>query len=92
MHALRLLNMLKIPIEEVNLKAERTKSWRTAASVLQQRSAPSQHCLLLLFKELTLPSLPTSQWELPRIQRISRANRNPKLTYSIFYIAKANFT
>lgn len=53
MHALHLLNMLKIPTdscistndekhgEEVNLKAERTKSWRTAAAVLQQRSALS---------------------------------------------------
>lgn len=73
MHALHLLNMLKIPTdscistndekhgEEVNLKAERTKSWRTAAAVLQQKSARSQRCLLLLFKELTLLSLPTSQ-------------------------------
>ena len=104
MHALHLLNTLKIPTdscistndekhgEEVNLKAERTKSWRTAAAVLQQRSAPSQCCLLSLFKELTLPSLPTSQWELTLIESITRANRNPKLIYSIFYIAKANFT
>lgn len=77
LHTLHLLNMLKIPAdsyistndekhgEEVNLKAGRTKSWGTAAAVLQQRSAPSQCCLLLLFKGFTLPSLLTSHWEIP---------------------------
>lgn len=104
LYTLYLLNMLKIPSdscistndekhrEVVNLKAERTKSWRTAAAVVQRRLAPSQCCLLSLFKELMLPSLPTSQWESPLPESISRANGNPKLIYSIFYIAKANFT
>lgn len=94
LHMLHLLNMLKfLPYScisavdekhrrEVNLMAEGAKSLGTA-------SAPSQHWLLSSFKD-TLPSLPAYQPEVLQIENISQVNRNPKLIFSIFFIARAN--